>query len=72
MCEYALKKDGKRLMCAYTGKLCTLCVLGNGNTFMEAVAATETNKKEQEYESKNQPRSGGGTAEDAPDTLCRA
>lgn len=35
-------------------------------------AACETNRKEQENESKNQPRSGGGTAEDAPDTLCRA
>lgn len=36
MCEYVLKEDGKMLMCAYTGKPCTLCVLGNGSTFMEA------------------------------------
>lgn len=38
----------------------------------DAAAAIDGNRKEQENESKNKPRSGGGTAEDAPDTLCRA
>lgn len=36
MCEYAIKYDGRMLKCAYTGKPCTLCVFGNGKTFMEA------------------------------------
>lgn len=46
MCEYALKYDGCILKCAYTEKPCTLCVLGNGNTFMEAEKSrTEAEKK---------------------------
>jgi hypothetical protein len=36
MCEYQRIKDDQLPMCEYTKTLCTLCVLGNGNTYKEA------------------------------------
>ena len=41
MCEYAIVNDSEMPICEYTKTLCTLCVLGNGNTYNEAVKATE-------------------------------
>ena len=36
MCKYQQIEDGKMPVCGYTKKACTLCVLGNMNTFNEA------------------------------------
>lgn len=41
MCQYAIFKEGEVPMCEYTKTLCTLCVLGNGNTYKEAQAHEE-------------------------------
>ena len=41
MCEFQRVKENELPMCVYTKSLCTLCVLGNGNTYNEAVKATE-------------------------------
>lgn len=53
MCEYAIKYDGCMLKCAHTGKPCTLCVLGNGNTFMEAEKSRAEAEKKYERRCKN-------------------
>ena len=36
MCEYAIAEENKPFMCEYTKKLCTLCVLGNADTYNKA------------------------------------
>lgn len=36
MCEYAIVEENKPLICEYTKKPCTLCVLGNADTYNEA------------------------------------
>lgn len=36
MCKYAIVNEGKMPICEYTKRMCTLCVLGNGNTYKEA------------------------------------
>lgn len=38
MCDYAIVKEGEMTICKYTKSFCTLCVLGNGNTYREAEA----------------------------------
>jgi hypothetical protein len=54
MCEYALKYDGRMLKCAYTGKLCTLCVLGSGKTFAEAEKSRAEAERKYERRCKNE------------------
>lgn len=39
MCEYQIFHETGLPMCRYTKSLCTLCVLGNGKTYEEAVKA---------------------------------
>lgn len=39
MCEYQIIREKAPPVCEYTGKLCTLCVLGNGKTHKEAEKA---------------------------------
>ena len=41
MCEFAIYKENKAPMCEVTNKLCTLCVLGNADTYKKGVAARE-------------------------------
>ena len=36
MCQYQIINENEVAMCEYTKSLCTLCVLGNGNTYKEA------------------------------------
>ena len=36
MCKYGILNEREILICEYTKTLCTLCVLGNGNTYKEA------------------------------------
>lgn len=36
MCKYQEIIENSVPYCTYTGSACTLCVLGNGKTFMEA------------------------------------
>ena len=38
MCEYQRFQEGNLLICEYTNELCTLCVLGNSETFKRAEA----------------------------------
>ena len=53
MCEYAIKDNDRMIMCAHTGKPCTLCVLGNGKTFMEAEKSRAEAEKKYEQRCKN-------------------
>ena len=39
MCEFQRVKENELPMCDYTKSPCTLCVIGNGNTYKEAVKA---------------------------------
>ena len=41
MCDFQRVKENELPTCEYTKSLCTLCVLGNANTYKEAVKATE-------------------------------
>lgn len=43
MCEYQIVEENKPPMCEYTKEPCTLCVLGNGNTYKEAEKARADN-----------------------------
>jgi hypothetical protein len=47
MCKYQIFNEGEMPMCEYTKTECTLCVLGNGNTYKEAEKAlTERSNNE--------------------------
>lgn len=41
MCQYQIFKGNDLPVCEYTKTLCTLCVLGNCNTYKEAEAHEE-------------------------------
>ncbi len=41
MCDFAKINENNVYICEYTKSLCTLCVLGNGKTYKEAVKAAE-------------------------------
>lgn len=43
MCSYQRIEENKPPICEYTKDFCTLCVLGNGNTYEEA----ERSKKDE-------------------------
>lgn len=36
MCEYQKVTEGELPVCEYTGRECTLCVLGNSRTYNQA------------------------------------
>ena len=44
MCKYAIFNEGKMPICEYTNTPCTLCVLGNGNTYKEAEERLNSDK----------------------------
>ena len=51
MCKYLIVSENEMDICEYTKKPCTLCVLGNGNTYKEA---QEKEQKEGKARTRNE------------------
>ena len=50
MCEYAIFNDKGLPICSYRNELCTLCVMGNGNTYEKAKEEAEKALKRREIQ----------------------
>jgi hypothetical protein len=48
MCKYVIITDNDLYICEYTNQICTLCVLGNGNTYKEAQSQDQKESEDTE------------------------